>query len=163
MEGKYKKLVLVIVEGWNSMNSEQLEYSSIMDPFPFINNLLNNKLNSIKGTSLFMKMNLGNKTSSSVFLKAIMTGNFPGLIDIPKQMYFNNSYSSENSGAHTTMMDQDNILLRIQDFGSGKSVLIGGSIADEGLKNLFSHTDVTKNKEEANSLVKQSYKNYINE
>lgn len=164
MEAKYKKLVLVVVEGWNSMNSEYLEYSSIVDPLPLIKNFSGkNKLSNSKGTSLFMKMNLANKTSSGVFLKTVMTGNFPGLIDIPKQMYFNNSYKSENDGVHSTLMDQDNFLLRVQDFGPGKSVLIGRSIEDEGLRNLFNHTDITNKIENANFLVSHSYKDYIKE
>ena len=153
MEAKYNKLVLVIIEGWNSINSEYLEYSSIADPLPVFRDLSGkNKLNENKGTTLFMKMDLGNKTSSSVFLKTIMTGNFPGLIDIPKQMYFNNSLSEEKSVLHSNTMDQDNFLLRVQDFGPGKSVLIGKSIHDEGLKNLFNVTDITNKPENANFL-----------
>jgi len=83
----------VSIDGWNSMNTEHLELESISDALPVIKEVVKkNKMRSVNdGIGLYMDLILDNTTSPHAITKTILTGNLPGLIDIPKEMYFNNS------------------------------------------------------------------------
>lgn len=75
------------------MNSEFLNYTSVADALPIIREkMTNNKLKSKdEGVALYMDLYLNNNTSPQAIYKTMLTGNLPGLIEIPKQMYFNNT------------------------------------------------------------------------
>lgn len=84
---------MVVIDGWNSMNAEYLNYTTMADALPIIHEkTAKNKLKSTdEAISLYLDLYLDNSTSPSAITKTMLTGNLPGLIDIPKQMYFNNS------------------------------------------------------------------------
>jgi hypothetical protein len=75
------------------MNTEYLNYTSVADVLPVINEkMTKHKLKSTDdGTALYMDLYLNNNTSPQAIYKTMLTGNLPGLIEIPKQMYFNNT------------------------------------------------------------------------
>lgn len=98
IEGTYDKLILVVVDGWNSMNAEYLNHTTMADALPVIyERTAKNKLKgSDEGIAVYLDLLLDNTTSPSAITKTMLTGNLPGLIDIPKQMYFNNTVRLEN-------------------------------------------------------------------
>ena len=51
---------------------------------------------SDEGTAIYLNLDLDNSTSPSAIYKTMLTGNLPGLIEIPKEMYFNNSKGEDD-------------------------------------------------------------------
>ena len=88
----------MVIDGWNSMNAAFLNHSHISEALPVIKEKLkDNKLSNDddKGSGVYLNVDLDNSTSASAIYKTLMTGNLPGLIEIPKQMYFNSSKSEK--------------------------------------------------------------------
>lgn len=76
------------------MNIEHLGYGSLAEPLPVISEL-SNKLRNKDRMGLYLDLLLDNSTSPGAITQTMLTGNLPGLIDIPKEMYFNSTEKSQ--------------------------------------------------------------------
>lgn len=96
-------------------------------------------------TVLYLNLNLDNTTSPSVVLKTMLTGNIPGLIEIPKRLYFNNSEDfsdSEGSKYDYSKLDlsEDNLLHVNANSNNGLAFSIG-KIVQKSVRDMFNNTE----------------------
>lgn len=98
-KGTYQKLVLVVVEGWNSRNTEFVNETVYSAIDTIRERTTENKMKGADdGTSLYLSETSDNTINTEqTNFKTILTGSLPGLIEIPKEMYFNNTEEGSNS------------------------------------------------------------------
>lgn len=122
-----------------------LGYKNITEALPCVSNEVDQCLlkNANSDISVYLNLYLNNSTSSSAIIKTLMVGNVPGLIEIPRQMYFNSSqieYNNGHTSSPTIKLDEDNLLYRNIDAGKGRAIAVGKNIVQKGLRDLFNET-----------------------
>ena len=91
-----------------------------------------------------------------------MVGNVPGLIEIPRQMYFNSSqieYNNGHTSSPTIKLDEDNLLYRNIDAGKGRAIAVGKNIVQKGLRDLFNETYTLETSIDEFNLIKKGEEN----
>jgi len=165
MKGTYDKLVLVVIDGWNNKMVDYLGFNTLADALPIINEKsTKNKLKSIDSdTAVYLNLHLDNSTSTSAITKTMLVGNLPGLIEIPRQMYFNSSQVEYTNGHHKSQvikLDEDNLLYRNHLANKGQAITVGTPVVQKSLRELFNKTIEMNSLSQITRLINENSKSY---
>jgi hypothetical protein len=125
------------------MMADYLGADNITDVLPFLTDKFDQQkeMKELDETTLYLDINLDISTSPSAIAKTTLVGNLPGLIEIPKQYYFNSTDQVEfnsNSKVRTSVkLNEDDLLERIKKGKKGKTVAIGKAVVQKNLREKF--------------------------